>query len=64
MERNAKERALTMEVLVLIVIYLAKLNKVEGAHFKVPGKKVWDETRERRGDVLSFYWCGSFRLHK
>ena len=51
-----------MEVLVLIVIYLAKLNKVEGAYFKVPGKKVWDETRERRGDVLSFLLVRKFSV--
>ena len=62
MERNAKERALIMEVLVLIVIYLAKLNKVEGAYFKVPGKKVWDETRERRGDVWSFLLVRKFSV--
>ena len=51
-----------MEVLGLIVIYLAKFNKVEGAHFKVPGKKVWDETRERRGDVWSFLLVRKFSV--
>ena len=39
MERYAKERALIMEVLVLIVIYLEKLNKVEGAYFKSAGEE-------------------------
>ena len=51
-----------MEVLGLIVIYLAKFNKVEGAHFRVPGKKAGDETREKRGDVWSFLLVRKFSV--